>query len=60
MGKYNVCPVCGSQSVDFTGNSEDVPGAILVSAECWACGASWTQRYVFVGDEEIEPGEGTR
>ena len=57
MAKYDVCPVCGHLSVDFTGENVDEDGAILVPAECWVCGAQWLQRYVYAGDEEIEPGE---
>lgn len=57
MGKYDTCPVCGHLSVDFTGDNVDLDGAILVSAECWVCGASWMQRYVYAGDEAIERAE---
>lgn len=57
MGKYDTCPVCGHLSVDFDGENVDQEGAILVPANCWVCGASWVQRYIYVGDEEIETGD---
>ena len=57
MGKYDTCPVCGHLSVDFTGETVDQEDSILVPAWCWVCGASWVQRYVYAGDEEIEPAE---
>lgn len=57
MGKYDTCPVCGHFSVNYAGKTVDRDDAILVPAECWVCGATWIQRYVYSGDEEIEPCE---
>lgn len=54
-GEFDTCPVCGRVSVDIAGDSIHKAGVILVPVECWVCGAQWLQRYVYVGDEEIEP-----
>ena len=57
-GKYNTCPVCGHliDGADW-GEANEMGEAILVPADCWVCGAQWLQRYVYIGDEKIEPGE---
>lgn len=56
-GKHDVCPVCGHMSVDVAGEGIDKEGAILIPVACWVCGAQWLQRFVYAGDEEIEPAE---
>lgn len=54
-GDFDTCPVCGYLSVDVAGDPINRSGSILVPVECWVCGAQWLQRYVYAGDEEIEP-----
>lgn len=58
IGIHGICPVCGSILLDHPEvRADGWDGSILLPAECRACGASWLQRFVFVGNESVETNE---